>query len=97
MDESIDGVEVVLDGARRMAGFGQMLHVNASLEVRPCAGYRVNAIGYDSGKDDESGLPLKRALFAERFSVDKGGRIYRVEVYRGERFCGMFLLHFEES
>lgn len=97
MDESIDGVEVVLDGARRMAGFGQMLHVNASLEVRPCAGYRVNAIGYDSGKDDESGLPLKRTLFAERFSVDKGGRIYRVEVYRGERFCGMFLLHFEES
>lgn len=96
MDESIDGMEVILDGQRRMAGFGQVLHVNDSLEVRPRAGYRVNAIGYDSGKEDESGLPLRRRIFTERFSVDKGGRVYRVEVYRGERFCGMFLLRFDD-
>lgn len=96
MDASIDGVEIVLDGERRMAGFGQVLHVHSSLEVRPREGYRVNAIGYDSGKDDESGLPLKRSVFVERFSVDKRGRVYRVEVYRGERFCGMFLIRFDD-
>lgn len=94
MDESIDGLAVIVDGSRRMAGFGQVLHVETSLEVCPHAGYRVNAIGYDSGKEDESGLPLHRRLFVERFSVDRGGRIYRVEVYRQERFCGMFLIRF---
>lgn len=94
MDHSLDGVDVILDGTRRTAGFGQLLHARASLEVLPLAGYRVNAIGYDSGREDESGLPLRRAMFAERFSVDRGGRVYRVEVYRGERFCGMFLLRF---
>ena len=96
MDDSIDGMEIVMDGARRMAGFGQMLHARDSLEVRPREGYRVNAIGYDSGREDESGLTLKRSLFVERFSVDKRGRVYRIEVYRGERFCGMFLIRFDD-
>lgn len=96
MDSSIDGVEIVLDGERRMAGFGQVLHVHSSLVVRSREGYRVNAIGYDSGRDDESGLSLERSVFVERFSVDKRGRVYRVEVYRGERFCGMFLIRFDD-
>ena len=94
MDHSLDGVDVLLDGRRRTVGFGQMIHARDSLEVLPQAGYRVNAIGYDSGREDESGLPLRRAMFAARFSVDRGGRVYRMEIYRGERFCGMFLLRF---
>lgn len=97
MDHALDGMRVTVDGEKRFVGFGQVVRVRDSASVHAEEGYRVNAIGYDSGKRDESDLPLRHDLFQQRFSVDRQGTLFRVEVYREDRFAGMFLLRFGDS
>ena len=57
----------------------------------------VNAIGFDNGQPDEAGVELRRKDFMPRFSVDKQGRLFRVEVYRKQLFSGMFLVYFDNG
>lgn len=68
-----------------------------SLLVHPLEGYRVNAIGFENGQPDETGVELRRKDFMPRFSVDRQARIFRVEVYRGQLFSGMFLVCFDDG
>lgn len=97
LDTSLDGIEVSVDGRREYLHFGRVLDVVQDVRIHAPAGYRVNAIGYGSGKRDENGLPLRRALFEKRFSVDRGGTLYRVEIYKNSRFVGLFLLRFRDG
>ncbi len=94
MDDGLDGMGVIVDGRMQHVPFGRVVTVRDVFEVRSVPGYRVNAIGVDAGKTDESGLRLRRKDFQQRFSVDRRGTLYRVEVYRGEHFAGMFLVRF---
>ncbi len=94
MDHSLTGMKVLADGHETEAPFGHILEVSQNLLVKPVEGYRVNAIGYDSGRKDESGEVMTLKDFHSRFSVDRQGRLYRVEVYKGQRFSGMFLVRF---
>lgn len=93
-DDSLEGMPVTIDGRERFASFGQIVDVASKAVIAKVPGYRVNAIGLDKGKDDESGLPLALKDFQKKFSVDRGGKMYRVEVYRDDKFAGMFLLRF---
>lgn len=97
MDESIVTIDVIVDNRQERLTFGQVLDVTDSVRVQAPAGYRVNAIGYDSGRKDENGLLLRHSLFEKRFSVDRRGTLFRVEVYKNTRFAGMFLLRFREG
>ena len=94
MDASLDAMTVQVDGREETVPFGSILDVAETALVRPKAGYRVNAIGMDSGKADESGMTLRRRDFQPRFSEDRQGTLFRVEVYRDKRVSGMFLLRF---
>ena len=61
-------------------------------------GYRTNVIGWrKKGVKDEAGRVIRRRDIAARFSVDKKARVFRVEVYRGSRFCGMVLVKFVDK
>lgn len=94
MDHSLDALRVTVDGRDEIVPFGRVLDVEESVRVHPHKGFRVNAIGFDSGRRDESGLPLRRRDFASHFSVDRRGTLFRVEVYKNQHFTGMFLLRF---
>ena len=94
MDHSLEAVRVTVDGREEVVPFGRVLDVAETVCVHPQEGFRVNAIGFDSGRRDESGLPLRRKDFAPRFSVDRGGTLFRVEVYKNQSFAGLFLLRF---
>lgn len=94
MDDSLDAMPVQVDGRDGIAPFGQILDVAESIRVHGLPGYRVNIIGHDSGKTDESGKTVRLANFERDYSVDRHGLIYRVEVYRGKKFSGMFLVRF---
>lgn len=94
LDDGLDGVGIVVDGRSEAVPFGRVVAVRDAFEVRPVPGYRVNAIGVDVGKPDESGIRLRKKDFQQRFSVDRRGTLYRVEVYRDEHFAGMFLVRF---
>jgi hypothetical protein len=92
-DDSLDGVWVEQDGGDTQVPFGAIITVKKKAGVRVPAGYRVNLIGYTrKGRTNEVGIRVGRNDFQRRFSVDRGGWLYRAEVYRGKRFCGMVLL-----
>ncbi len=97
IEAGLDGMRVMVDGQEKFAPFGQIVDVKDTVIINRMDGYRVNAIGLDRGLADESGIPLTRGEFETRFSVDKGGRLFRVEVYKGKKLSGMFLLRFANA
>lgn len=92
--DGLDSVRVRVDGKEKVASFGQTIDVRKTVEILRQPGYRINAIGYNGSRKDESGVSLKLADFMPRFSLDKNGTLYRVEVYSGDKFAGLFLLRF---
>jgi hypothetical protein len=94
-NESLETFELLLDGRRRIIAPGGVVRVAGSFQVDVPAGFRVNAIGAQKDvKGSEAGIPLCRQDFLPRFSIDKNALIYRVEIYRGKAFAGMFLVDF---
>ncbi len=95
-DASIEAVPMEIDGVKRVVPFGRVVPVAKSFRVEPSRDYRTNVIGFSKpGLADESGVTLTRADLQTNYSVDKAGSIYRVEVYRGDKFCGMILAAFD--
>lgn len=95
VDTSLNSVDAMVDGRKQILKFGAMVNVNNDINFQLPKGYRMNAIGYDSGKDNESYMPLRYNMFNKRFSVDKRGNIFRAEVYKGNAICGIILINFK--
>jgi hypothetical protein len=94
-DDSLGAVVLERSGTLQEVPFGTIVAVEGRAAVRTPAGYRVNLIGYTgAGQENEAGLVVGRVDFNRGFSVDQGGWLYRAEVYREKRFCGMVLLDF---
>jgi len=65
--------------------------------IMPKKGYRVNVIGFKkTGMSDESGVMIGQEDILKRFSLDKSGNIFRVEVYKDDKFSGMVLVNFSD-
>lgn len=96
-EENLDAMRVVVDGKEKLAPFGQIINVSQEIMILREPGFRVNAIGFDNGRKDESEIKLKWRDFEKRFSLDKDGTLFRVEVYKGDNFSGMFLIFFENK
>ena len=95
-DESLSTVEIVQDGKPATVRIGGTAVVRDAFLVKGITGYRVNAIGAMKEKEDgsECGVVLRKKDFVPRFSVDKDGTTYRVELYKDKAFAGMFLVRF---
>ena len=51
---------------------------------------RVNVIGYSkNGVVSEEEIFLTSTDINQNFSLDKKGKVYRIEFYEGKNFCGM--------
>ncbi len=97
-DQSLDSIEMQIDGKRKQVEFGSIVPVSKDFLVRKQPGYRVNVIGFSRrGRTNESNLKISKAQIANRFSVDKGGKLFRVEVYRKNLFSGMVLVDFRQQ
>jgi hypothetical protein len=97
-DDSLDSVEMVLDGKTRTVRMGEILSVEESFLVKEKPGYRVNAIGAQKENNgSEAGVKLALGDFMPRYSVDKKATLYRVEVYKGKAFAGMVLVRFGKT
>jgi hypothetical protein len=94
-DMGVEHVDMLVDGVRRRVDVGTVVDVGDRFEVDPPRGVRVNVIGLQKpGGGSEEGVEIRRADIARRFSVDQGARVFRVELYRGDRFAGMVLVRF---
>lgn len=94
-DSSIDTIGMQIDGEQKKVDFGEKVEVKKSFMVMPAEGYRINVIGFKKpGFTNESGLNIRQNDILKRFSVDKSGQLFRVEVYKGKKFSGMVLVSF---
>ena len=96
-DASRGGINMQLDDAWTGVDYGTIVEVNEAFVVEPMPGYRVNIIGWlREGVSDEAGMVIRKKDIRERFSVDRHGTTFRVEVYIGDKFSGMVLVRYVE-
>ena len=97
-DLDIDHIEMEVDGQKKQVTFGSRIPVKEQFLVHPIPNHRVNIIGF-AKKDmtDETGVLVTRNDFMQRFSIDRDGAIYRIEVYSKGKFNGMVLADFRYS
>ena len=95
LDQSIDAVRMSIDGIEQKIPFGSIVPVSKNFLVDCRNGYRVNVIGYArEGKSDDGRQKIDLEKLQKDYSIDRSGRIYRVEVYKKDRFSGMILVDF---
>jgi len=91
----LEGIQMVVDGEEQSIFFGSVVSVKDRFLVKHIPDHRVNIIGFSRQKaSNESGFVVRRKNFAKRFSMDRAGRIFRVEVYESGKFNGMILVDF---
>jgi len=94
-DESRQNIPLEVDGRFQEVCFGRIVPVEHCFRILPMDGFRVNVIGYTRPDTaDETGLLIDRKDIPRRYSVDREGDLFRVEVYRKEKFSGMILVDF---
>jgi len=87
-------VDIEIDGEIQHVSFGTMLEVQKAFVVKPSKGFRINVIGFQSTQEDECDIKIYRSSIPSRFSIDKEGKIYRIEYYHDNKFAGMVLVKF---
>ncbi|MCB1800781.1 MAG: succinylglutamate desuccinylase/aspartoacylase family protein [Gammaproteobacteria bacterium] len=98
-DDSLASILMEVDGVLRQVDLGSVIEVRDAFQVIHLEdAYRVNVIGWSRHNvDNESNQEIRRGSIMRRFSVDEPGALFRVEVYRDQRFCGMVLVRFGDG
>lgn len=95
-DDSLASLDMQIDGYEKVVPLGTVVDVKESFLIKNQDGYRVNVIGFtQEGLDSEVDTPIDQKSIVDRFSIDKEGKLYRVEVYHEGKFSGMVLVNFD--
>jgi len=85
-----------VDGEKRLYNAPLDIYVNADFKVIKNKKQRVNIIGYQpKRKMDESNITISLNNLNKNYAVDKKNKVYRVEFYKKDEFCSMFMVHFK--
>jgi len=87
-------VNFVIDGKTITAKFGDTISVDKTLLVGQPKEFRVNIIGYKTKLKKETNHTITKDKFAKRFSIERNGKMYRIEYYKKDKFAGMVLVKF---
>ena len=94
-DNSLNEITMIIDGEERQVKLGSEVTVATAFKVLPLTDYRINVIGFKrTGAEDESNITINRQAILKKLSVDKQGKLFRLEVYKDDKFCGMVLVRF---
>ena len=97
-DYSLNKVEMDIDGKIKEVPFGAIVKANDNFTVKTKAGYRTNVIGfYKRNLKNESHIKISEKDIKKRYSVDKKGKIFRIEIYKDKKFSGMILVNFDKK
>ena len=96
---SLPAASVKIDGRDEIVTFGNKIHVDDNIIINSQKNVRVNVIGYENPNKKETDVKITKKDIQKNFSIDKAGKIFRVEFYEQERgkkdkFLGMFLVEF---
>jgi len=83
-----------IDGKKQKIKFGDTIKVKKDFLVVDERKFRVNVIGYTNKSGIETDTKISKRMFMPRYSIDKKGKIYRVEFYKNKKFAGMILADF---
>jgi len=93
-DDTNESVDFVIDEKPVKIKFGSMVNVKDNFLVKNSK-YRVNVIGFTNKTKVETNIKITNKQIPKRFSIDKRGKIYRVEYYNKDKFVGMVLVNFK--
>lgn len=97
-DDSLSTLHFTVDGRMQEVDMGTIVDVDSHFSVSSQDGYRFNIIGFVApNKGSECDVTVRKKDLVPRFSLDKSGRIYRVEAYKGDKFSGMVLVRFTNN
>ena len=96
---SLSVASVKIDGRDEIVTFGNKIHVDDNIIINSQKNVRVNVIGYENPSKKETDVKITKKDIQRNYSIDKAGKIFRVEFYEQERgkkdkFLGMFLVEF---
>lgn len=100
IDRSIDSMTMLIDGVEKRVSFGDIVFAENYFLVKALDGYRVNAIGATVGngpRGDESGKKIYKRNFQSQFSINNKATAFRVEVYRGKKYVGTFIVDYQRT
>jgi hypothetical protein len=97
MEEWDQHLVVEVDKSQKKIAFATEFFVTADFKViMQNKDIRVNIIGYSSKNGlSEANTNVSIDDLDPKYSIDQDHKVYRVEFYRGNRFCGMVLAHFK--
>jgi len=97
-EKPLDKISLLSDGKELVLKSGDKFSVKKSFKVKTLKNVRVNVIGYGTKSIDESEQDIDKNSLNKSYSIDKDGKIYRVEFYKSEnskeKFAGMILAEF---
>lgn len=100
-DKFDETIKIDIDGKVKEVNLGSLVEVENYFNVSPDERIRVNVIGYVNKKHkNESGLNIREKYLLERYSIDKDGKRYRIEIYdnhKKDKFLGMILVEFTQK
>ncbi|MDY4859973.1 MAG: M99 family carboxypeptidase catalytic domain-containing protein [Campylobacter sp.] len=96
---SLPAASVKIDGRDEIVAFGNKIHVDDNIIINSQKNVRVNVIGYENPSKKETDVKITKKDIQKNYSIDKAGKIFRVEFYEQEhgkkdKFLGMFLVEF---
>ncbi|MEF3191627.1 MAG: hypothetical protein K6347_03620 [Campylobacterales bacterium] len=94
-EEKLTHVTVRTKGEDKRVSLGSILKVNSPFSIVVPEGYRVNVIGFiKEGVKSEDALPISLEEINRHYALDLSRKSFRVEVYKGDLFCGMIVVTF---
>jgi hypothetical protein len=86
-----ENITVIADGRRLSVAVPAIFTFHDHFKIQAPAAYRVNVIGFNAKRKNENGLTIRADDLNPKYAMDRDNRLFRVELYRKGRFCGMVI------
>lgn len=86
-------LDLIVDDKEISTKFATLIEVKKDFLIKKQEKVRINVIGYNA-KGSEDSIKINIQNMQKQYSVDKAGKIYRVEAYEGKKFIGAILIKF---
>ena len=89
-------LKVIADGEEKSITVPGIFSFKKSFRIQAPKSYRINVIGYARpGLRNENNLTIPVSRLHPNRAMDRKNRLFRVEIYRNNRFCGMIIARHE--
>ena len=92
IDSHFEPIPLIIDGERHLVPPGTILPVASHVQIEPLPRYRFSLASHNGSWETRA-----TRIEGHKASIDRSGRLLRLEIYRDEAFNGMILLDFRQE